>query len=272
MSNLFEEVLVDAKGVEKRLLGETYEYWKQIKSPGEIGINSTGTMAQLGDNMDGLYQYLDLLIMGGGRASKPGGPLGNQFFLPTGGKCKDINSCNVFKLDETTGEQVDTGEKIEGCSFKEVDRYIYINNIPQGNIPFLSSGMGQNFSSAKGLIPGSMGNLNALNPFAIMQAFMSGATPDCSAVKLPVRNADNIGGTEKQYLTIVDQSNMDPCNFLDHRNPVNKDQVCKEVFSNMKPLNPSPVLPNNMTVQFYYAILSILGLYILYRLMLRGPK
>ena len=258
MANLFQEVLSDAKGVEARLLGEPYEYWKQIKSPPEIGMTSDGSLQALAKDIDGLVQYVEVLVTGKG-ASKTGGPLGNKFFLQTGGKCKDINSCK------------DQGND---CQLQEVDRYIYINNVPQGNIPFISSGMGQNFSDLKGLIPGTMGNLNVLNPFAIMQAFMSGATPDCSAVKLETINADNITGTETHYVSIVDQSNMDPCSFLDGRNPVSGQQ-CKEIFSNMQKLDnldPAVFLPDDPMVQVYYAILGVLGLYILCCLMRKNHK
>jgi hypothetical protein len=143
--------------------------------------------------------------------------------------------------------------------------------VPQGNIPFISSGMGMNFSDLKGLIPGTMGNLNVLNPFAIMQAFMSGSTPDCSAVKLETINNDNLSITETHYVTIVDQANMDPCNFLDGKNPFNGNQ-CKEIFSNMQKLEPAVFLPDDPMVQVYFAILGLLGLYILYCLMKKKMK
>jgi len=254
MSNIFQEVLNDAKGVEKRLLGDPYEYWKQIKSPPELGMTSDGTLSALGKDIDGLVQYVEVLVTGQG-ASKTGRPLGNKFFLQTGGKCKDINSC---------------AGKDDTCQLQEVNRYIYINNVPQGNIPFISSGMGQNFSDLKGLIPGTMSNLNVLNPFAIMQAFMSGGTPDCSAVKLETITPDNISSTETQYVSIVDQQNMDPCSFLDGKNPITG-QPCKEIFSNMK-LQPAVYLPDNYIIKLYYGILGILMIYILYRLMIRNNK
>jgi len=255
MSNIFQEVLTDANGVQERLLGPSYDYYKQIKTPEEIGMSSDGTLNAMGNDINGLVQYVEVLVTGKG-ASKTGGPLGNKFFLQTGGKCKDINSCQ--------GQGTD-------CQLQDVNRYIYINNVPQGNIPFISSGMGQNFSDLKGLIPGAMGNLNVLNPFAIMQAFMSGGTPNCSAVKLQTINSDNISGTETHYVSIVDQQNMDPCSYLDRRNPITG-QSCKEIFSNMKNLNPAPVLPDDPAIQVYYAMLGVLGIYIFYRLMLRNNK
>ena len=252
MSNIFQEVLADAGAVEERLLGPNYEYWKQIKTPPELGMTSDGTLGALGKDIDGLVQYVEVLVTGQG-ASKTGRPLGNKFFLPTGGKCKDIRSCD--------------GQGAE-CQLQEVDRYIYINNVPQGNIPFISSGMGQNFSDLKGLIPGAMSDLNVLNPFAIMQAFMAGGTPDCSAIKLETINVDNISSTETHYVSIVDQKNMDPCSFIERVNP-QTGQQCKEIFSNMQPLEPALYLPDDPMVQFYYGILGVLGLYIVYCLMNR---
>ena len=48
-----------------------------------------------------------------------------------------------------------------------------------------------NFSDFKGLVPGAMGNLNVLNPFAIMQSFLSGATPPCQELTLETIDINN---------------------------------------------------------------------------------
>jgi hypothetical protein len=141
MSNLFEDVLNDAKGVEEKLLGPSYPYYKNIKRPNEIGMTDKGTLKALGKDIDGLIQYVEVLVSGKSKASATGGPLGNKFFLKTGAKC----------VDNKTNEQV--------------DRYIYVNNIPQGSIPFISNGLGVNFKEFRGLIPGTMSNLSVLNPF-----------------------------------------------------------------------------------------------------------
>jgi len=50
MSNLFQEVLNDAKGVEEKLLGTTYPYYKNVKTPSEIGMSDKGTIKQMGKN------------------------------------------------------------------------------------------------------------------------------------------------------------------------------------------------------------------------------
>ena len=96
MSNLFEEVLKDAKGVEEKLLGPSYPYYKNIKLPNEIGMSDKGTISALGKDIDGLIQYVEVLVTGNSKASATGKPLGNKFFLQTGAKC----------LDTKTDEQV----------------------------------------------------------------------------------------------------------------------------------------------------------------------
>lgn len=248
-NNLFEDVLNDAQGVQDRLLGPTYPYYKNIKTPSEIGMSSHGSLSALGSDIDGLTKYAALLVSGKSGASATGKPLGNKFFLKTGGKCTDASN-------NTTQ-----------------DRYIYINNVPAGNVPFISSGMGTNFSEFKGLIPGTMSNLNALNPYAIMGAFLSGSEPDCQEITMETIDVDNNRSTASNYVATVDIKNMDPCWFSDGRNPISGAQ-CRETFvSNVGQLNPAPatqtqtvLLPQNAPVQLYFAGLACLGIYVLYKL------
>lgn len=242
MSNVFQEVLQNAQGVQEKLLGPTYPYYKNIKTPTEIGMSDKGTIKQMGKNIDGLINYVELLVTGKSKASATGGPLGNKFFLKTGGKC----------LDDATNNQV--------------DRYIYVNNVPQGNIPFISDGLGVNFSEFKGLIPGAMGNLNVLNPFAILQSFLSGATPPCQELTMQTIDVSNNKSSETQYVTLVDIQNMDPCTFPDKKNPVSGAK-CKEAFQSSIATDASPVMSDNPIDQVYFASLGAIGLYVLYRLM-----
>lgn len=243
-SNLFQEVLQDTKGVEERLLGPTYPYFKNIKTPSELGMSDKGTIQQMSKDINGLIQYVELLVSGKSKASKTGQPLGNKFFLQTGGKCLANDKCS-----DSTCEQV--------------DRYIYINNVPQGNIPFISSGMGVNFAEFKGLIPGAMGNLNAINPFAILRAFSTGSTPPCQPITMQTISNDNSTSSETHYVTLVDISNMDPCSFPNKTNPITK-QKCKETFQSMQ---PEVFLPEDGVSQVYFASLSVIGLIVLYKLM-----
>jgi hypothetical protein len=238
MGDLFQDVLTDVKGVEERLLGPSYPYYKNIKTPQELGMSSKGSLSALGNDIDGLIQYVEVLVSGKSKASMTGGPLGNKFFLQTGAKCVDNKTNN------------------------QVDRYIYVNNVPVGNIPFISSGMGVNFSEFKGLIPGAMGNLDTLNPFTIMQAFLSGSTPPCQEITMQTIDVNNNKSAEKHFVTLVDIQNMDPCLFPDKKNPVTGNS-CRETFVNNEPIK----MPPNLVEQIYFMSLAGVGLYILYKFM-----
>ena len=209
-NNIFQDVLNDAGGVEAKLLGPTYNYAQNIKTPAQIGMSDKGSLAVLGNDINGLIQYVELLVSGKSKASVPGGPLGNRFFLKTGAKCSYTDASGAMS---------------------EQDRYIYVDNKPEGNIPFISSNSisGANFSEFKGLIPGAISNLNALNPYAIMQSFLSGSTPTCIPLTMETIDISNNTGIDTHYVTTVDIQNMDPCSFPDRKNPVNG-RVCKETF------------------------------------------
>lgn len=242
MSNLFQDVMKDAKGVEEKLIGPSYPYYKNIKMPNEIGMSDKGTLKALGKDIEGLIEYVNLLVSGKSKASATGKPLGNKFFLKTGAKCMDPSD-------------------------NQVERYIYINNVPQGNIPFISNGMGVNFSEFKGLIPGAMGNLGVINPFAILQSFLSGSTPPCQELTMQTIDTNNNKSSETHYVTLVDIKNMDPCSFSDKRNPITNNK-CKETFSSGVAHNSEEIhLPDDPIVQMYFTGLGCVGIYMLYRLM-----
>lgn len=248
MSNLFQEVLTDVKGVEEKLLGPDYPYSDYIKMPEDIGMSESGNLSALGKDIDGLVNYVELLVSGKSEASATGQPLGNKFFLKTGAKCVD-----------TTTQQ-------------EVDRYIYINNVPNGSIPFISSGMGVDFTDFRGLIPGAMSDLEVLNPFTILQAFLGGGKQDCQQVTMQTIDVNNNKSTESHYVTMIDLQNMDPCNFQDKTNIVTN-QKCKTAFTNMNKKSSSGYkMPDDLLVQGYFVSLGVLGIYMLYCMMLKGAR
>jgi len=230
-------------------LGPDYPYYKYIKTPKEVGMSDKGSLNQMGKNINGLVSYVEILVSGKSKASATGRPLGNKFFLNTNGKC------------------IDTKTK------KESERYIYINNVPSGNIPFISSGMGVNFSEFKGLIPGVMGNLNAFNPMTLMNAFLTGTTPDCQQITMETIDINNKKSSETHFVSLIDIKSIDPCSFPNKINPVTTQQ-CRETFSNMN-LNPNnyacvmPKVPDDLFAQAYIASLSCLGVYIAYRAMVK---
>ena len=236
MSNIFQEVLKDAKAVEEKYLGPSYPYYKFIKLPDEIGMSDKGDLTTLGKDVDGLIAYVELLVTGDSKASSTGGPLGNKFFLKTGAKCTNKDNPDV-----------------------EEDRYIYIDNVPTGNIPFISSGLDVNFSDFKGLIPGVMTNLNAFNPFTIMQAFLEGPKPECQEITMETIDVNNNRSSESHFVSLVDIGNLDPCIFPDGTNP-KTGTACRETFQNSYKKKPTK---NDPITQIYLTSLGVLLIYML---------
>ena len=189
--------------LEDKVLGPTYDYSGHIRSPDELGMSSEGNFDALGSDISGLLGYVDLLVSGkcqlGHCASKYpvsgstfGRPLGNKFFLDTAVQCED----------KATGNQV--------------TRSIYINNVPDGEIPFISNMGGVAFSDFEGLMPGIMSNIAQIHPMQILMAFVNGQSPTCQAVTMPtIDAATNAEGTATRYLINSDIELMPPAWFVE---------------------------------------------------------
>jgi hypothetical protein len=247
-------------------LGPSYEYWKNIKQPGQMGMSPAFTLDALSADVTGLLSYVEVLVTGSGNASKTGKPLGNKFFLKTNGKCReltiekwkkeqdedkqwdiDYNKVDVDLKNKTISEDEATKKKNELSALKKkreedrtkkdnkiVDRWIYVNNIPDGRIPFISSGSdGSSFSDLRGLIPGAMGNLSALNPAPLFKAFVTGSTPDCAEITLETVDQSNTKRTEKRHLALMDVADMNPCYFGGGLNPASGN-TCQGFTNNAK--------------------------------------
>ena len=238
-NNVFADSMADANTVQEQLLGPTYPYYANIRSPSEIGMSDKGTIQQMTKDVNGLIQYVELLVSGKSKASATGKPLGNKFFLKTGAKC---SAC----VNDASGNNQCTQE----------DRYIYVNNVPQGNIPFISSGMGVNFKEFRGLIPGAMGNLSVLNPFGLMRAFMTGANPPCQQITMQTIDNENLASSESHYVTLTDIQDISPCSFANNKNSVTGAK-CKEAFSVKSNSTPFSSFPSFSSFSFYYLILFI---------------
>jgi hypothetical protein len=81
MSGFFQEVMGNLDDVQEKLLGPDYKYFKQIKTPTELGVSSEGGLDHLSKDVSALIAYVELLVAGTGDASSTGQPLGNKFFL-----------------------------------------------------------------------------------------------------------------------------------------------------------------------------------------------
>ena len=165
----------------KKKENHTYPYSDYILPPGALGASSAP--GALGNDVRAILSYVNVLTTGNSRAQTIA-PLGNQYFLDTGGKCKD-----------------DKG--------KQQTRYVYINNIPDNSL-----GVGQ------GLIPGILGNMSHINPSKIFSAFDD--TTTCQKIKMSIRDIQNNSRTEEQYVCDADIKTYNPCWFTNRENPVTK--------------------------------------------------
>ena len=250
------------------LLGPSYDYWKSIKQPDEMGMSPGFSLGALATNVDGLLSYVEVLISGTGNASVTGKPLGNKFFLPTTGKCsettvekwkkeqdedaawekayqevenklgaKEITEDQATKLKNALNEQKAKRDEERGQAKQQVQRWIYVNNIPDGSIPFISSGAdGRGFQSLRGLIPGALGNLGALNPVQLFNGFTAGTYPDCAKITLETVNNENAKSSETHHIAMIDMVQLNPCGFPGRYNPASGKscQNRSEGFDEMK--------------------------------------
>jgi hypothetical protein len=215
-----------------------YPYEDNIRAPNQIGMNTNGSIPQLGRNIKGLESYFDLLVSGKSRASATGGPLGNKYFLKTGAKCQALDTCTT----DAGGASV--------C--QETDRYIYINNIPSGTF--------------RGLLPGTIGKLSVLNPFAIFRAFKDGTSPKCQKITMEIVDNKNNSYPGSNYVTLADIESMNPCWFPNKTNPITNKR-CSEGFQTPVAANAEIVMSDDPMDQLYFAGLACIGVYIFYRIM-----
>ena len=248
-SSFIKEVTNDVAAAERKFLGPTYPYYKKVRSPGNLHMSSRGSMPQLARNIRGLVNYVEVLVTGQGRGTTVGRPLGNKFFLKTAGTCKDIRSKKI------------------------VPRYIYVNNVPMGNIPIVSGAMGTNFSSFKGLVPGSMSNLNGLNPMGFIAAFGEKAQPKCRALTMETIDNNNARGRATHFVADSDISQLDACNWGGRgRNPVSGAR-CRSSFEVMnQEQEPELKLPKDPIIQLYFALIGLGLIYLIYRMFILKKK
>jgi len=209
-------------------MGKDFNYSSVIRSPSELGMSPAGNMDALSADIAGLIDYTEVLVSGKGRAVK--GKLGNQYFLKTLAKC-------------TLGGS-------------ETDRYLYINNVPTGNIKFGGTSLTGGRSALTGLVPGMIENIGKINPLAMFQAFSEG-TPEC--VRCPTSICPVTSG---------------PSNKPIAKSEYNEIKKIRESFQNIQKIKQSNIESNdiiqkimNNKIAFSYNVgLSLLAAYITYRI------
>ena len=133
------------------IIGPDYSYSDHIKPPSSMGVGSSGTFSQIGRNVNGILYYVGTLITG-----NP--PLGNQFYINTGGTCT-------------------------GPDGQLKPRFNFINNKSSGAnaVPSSMRELGAGFN---GLIPGVVSDIGGLNPTYIFSSIASDVSPACKCCRL----------------------------------------------------------------------------------------
>ena len=251
MTTYFDKIKNDFTKVEEELLGPDYNYSQKIKSPDELGMSSHGSISTLTKNISGLIAYVNVLAVGGCSPHTPcgqktSGTLGDRFFLKTGAKCKNV----------ANGELV--------------HRSIYVNNIPDGSIPFITEALGGlKLTTFEGLVPGVMSNLARIHPMQIFQSFMTGSTPDCKAITLNTvdKKHNFTSSTETAFLTLDDIKMVESFETLNENNNdadnADADHADHAIKNKIKNYSK---MPDDIYIKIYYSALGLFGLYILMRL------
>jgi len=167
-NSLWSDIENGASNVQTDLLGPSYSYADSITGPTSLGVGSNGSFGQLSTNANAIAYYTEALITG-----NP--PLGNQYFVNTGGMCTAPNGSLQ-------------------------PRYNYINNMSTGAgaLPAAISELGSDFN---GLIPGIADDIEGLNPLHLFSSLIADASPACVCMSCPTSS-----GTVAKFVT----TSLDP--------------------------------------------------------------
>ena len=233
--------------------GERLNYPTFIIPPTDpkMEFTSGGKAQDLAANINGMTAYVGLLIEGGTKASLRKNeegknlPIGGKYFMKTILKCKDVDTC------------------------QEVDRYVYMNNVPTGRIPFTKD----TETSYKGIVPGIFGNLEKLAPFDMIDGLFSSAIPKCKKVDLQiVLNDNDKGETMARHVSLDDLETL--LERKEHINDIFGDKAftkedleewkkaCK-MIDNTETFTNQFVFDHNITDMYFLSILLLL-FYIFY--------
>ena len=261
----------------KLKLPSNFSYYKEIKSPDELGASDAGNNAALKRDGDAIFGYVGGLFSGNkNNVFKTDSPMiGDKQFFNTGAQCikstaKEVNS-NSNKVNSISINSSNQDKS------KLTDRYSYIDNISKtpNNQPV-------------GLLYQVIDDIMDLNPTEIFNSILEPPNSQCIPVTLKTikQNVryDIETGFETQYVIVSEIEKINPCNFSDGVNPFVKEKtnaICdlkdskqnsifntydndrknikREPFSNI-------TYPRNNLMQLYLFFVFILFLYIFYKL------
>lgn len=167
MSNPIWDKIAAAPGqATEAVMGPSYSYIENIKTPSQLGVGSRGTIGQIATNTFAIGDYIKYMVAGPA--------LGNRYFVNTGGSCQ--------------------------ASDKSVQaRYNYINNVADGAdvLPqSMKSSLGGIASNFDGLIPGMMEDAEeGLNPVHLFSSLSADSTPPCECY-----TCETSGGPQSRFL------------------------------------------------------------------------
>lgn len=156
----------------QNIMGPSFDYAGAVPGPSSLGVGSDGSFSQLSTNASAVGTYIKTLISG-----DP--PLGDSYFVNTGGMCTAPNGSLQVRSN-------------------------YINNKPQtqDDMPAGLKDLGSDFN---GLIPGTVGDITALNPLYLFKSLAADAEPACKCYKCDVTS-----GAATAYLTSELSPDFDP--------------------------------------------------------------
>jgi hypothetical protein len=160
-NSIWTDLEKKSDNVETELLGPAYNYSDHVPGPASLGAGTDGSLGQLVSNTGAVISYVKTLITG-----DP--PLGNQYFINTGGTCTAPDGSLQ-------------------------PRYNYINNLSSGagDLPAAMSELGSDFN---GLVPGVLGDIESLNPTYMFTALTSDSSPPCACYLCQLNTDPNGGG------------------------------------------------------------------------------
>ena len=281
----------DAKiaAIKKALAGDNYSYIAATMGPSELGV---GTDPQdIKTNINAIFDYTQLLINGDGPANRIEAtygsniPIGDRYLVNTGGQCKPVIAsvnCQMNGTCEPRGPEVGTDVETADGKIKVVPRSMVIDNIPEYDVPIPPSIAAEagGVKRFDGIVPGILSDVMKLNPMGIMTSFLLPGYPDC--IETRINSVTGKGANayrlvpQTGFIITSEAQSLNPCIFTDNINPLTGERCPGgevEGFSNInsKKFNEPKkiVMPNDKAVKLYMILISLLGSYLLYKLLFK---